>query len=276
MSDRITKIYNKLNTEAMLTAAPDLRFYLTGFSSSFGLVITDKRGSVFYTDARYLEAAQSALKASGICVKEMPKGVTEAQLVSDYNSVAVPFSRLTAEEYIALTNSATLTDSTQAFCEAMVCKEAGELKSVAAACKIADDAFNSLLPAVKEGVTENDIAAELEYLMRKGGASGVSFSTIVAFGANASVPHHETGLTKLKYGDEALIDFGCKYQGYCSDCTRTFLFGDDNAHGDFKRIYSHVLTAQNMVIDGLYSGISAKAADWLARGYLKNYGLDKY
>ena len=73
-------------------------------------------------------------------------------------------------------------------------------------------------------MTENDVAALLEFLMRDGGASGTSFDTIVCFGESSSVPHHDTGMRKLKFGDIILIDFGCKYNGYCSDCTRTFSF----------------------------------------------------
>ena len=125
-------------------------------------------------------------------------------------------------------------------------------------------------------MTENEVAAELEYLMRKYGASGTSFPTIVAFGKNASVPHHETGLTKLRFGDAVLIDFGCKTGGYCSDCTRTFLFGDDKKHGEFKAAYERVLTAHNLVKEGVTDGISGKAADAFARDYLAKFGLDKY
>lgn len=76
-------------------------------------------------------------------------------------------------------------------------------------------------------MTETEVAALLEYHMRTLGAYSTSFDTIVAFGPHAAVPHHETGDTRLKFGDEILIDFGCKVDGYCSDITRTFLFGDD-------------------------------------------------
>jgi len=98
----------------------------------------------------------------------------------------------------------------------------------------------------------------------------------VAFGANSSVPHHETGLRKLKFGDIILLDFGCKFGGYCSDCTRTFLFGDDKKHQNFKTAYEHVLTAHMLVKERITDGMTGSEADAIARGYLKENGLDKF
>ncbi len=125
-------------------------------------------------------------------------------------------------------------------------------------------------------MTENELAAELEYLMRSFGASGTSFPTIVGFGENSSVPHHETGLRKLKFGDIILIDYGCKVGGYCSDCTRTFLFGDDKKHQRFKTAYAHVLKAHMLVKERLTDGMTGRQADAIARDYLKANELDKF
>ena len=154
----------------------------------------------------------------------------------------------------------------------MAIKTEDELANIAKACEIAEDAFNLLLPEIKEGMTETEVAALLEYNMRKLGAQGVSFDTIVAFGAHASVPHYETGTTKLQFGDPILIDFGCKVNGYCSDITRTFLYGDDGKHEDFKKAYNAVLTAHNLVKEKLVSGMTGTQADAIAREYLKEQG----
>ena len=108
------------------------------------------------------------------------------------------------------------------------------------------------------------------------GADGTSFEPIVAFGRGSSVPHHETGDTKLKFGDVVLIDFGCKTQGYCSDCTRTFLFGDDGRHRDFKEKYAIVLEAHERVKETLVSGMTGREADAIARDLFAAKGLDKY
>jgi Xaa-Pro aminopeptidase len=108
--------------------------------------------------------------------------------------------------------------------------------------------------------------------MRALGAEGTSFPTIVAFGAHAAVPHHQTGDTKLKFGDEILIDFGCKINGYCSDITRTFLFGDDGKKEEFKKAYAAVLKAHELVKERVTSGMLGKEADAIAREYLKSQG----
>ncbi|MCD7728755.1 MAG: aminopeptidase P family protein [Clostridia bacterium] len=276
LSSRIEKIFNAVDADAVFTTADDLRFYLTGFESSFGCVLTDQNGTVFYTDSRYLEAAIAKLSPFGIKVEEMPRGKRPADLIEGYKKVAVPFSRITAQEYLQYSAKASLCDSTAAFDAAMIVKEQAELDAIKKACVAADNAFVQLLPRIKEGMSENDLAAELEYLMRLNGASGTSFSTIAAFGANASVPHHETGASKLKFGDSILVDFGCKIGGYCSDCTRTFLFGDDKKHEDFKSAYAHVLKAHMLVKEQVTDGFTGGQADAVARDYLQTFGLDKY
>ena len=270
-----SKIYNLVGAEAVLTEAGDLRKYLTGISTSFGYVLSDKDGTTFYTDSRYLEAATNVLNGSEITVKKFV-GPLE-HLLSSYKQIAIPVGRTLYTQYEKLkSNGLEIVDSLPAFTSAMSVKEDYELEYIKKACEITDEAFNSLLGQIKEGMTENEVAALLEYLMRKLGASGTSFDTIVAFGKNSSVPHHETGMRTLHYGDIILIDFGCKFGGYCSDCTRTFLFGDDKKHGDFKKAYESVLEAHNCAKENIIAGMTGKEADATARDCLKKYGLDKY
>ena len=269
-----SKIYNLVVAEAVLTEAADLRKYLTGFSSSFGYVLSDKNGSTFYTDPRYLEAAENLLKGSEISVKKYTLSIEK--LLSGYKQVAVPLERIGYLEYKKLQDAGLeIVDSSSAFTNAMAVKEDYEIENIKKACEITDKAFIQLLGEIKEGMTENEVAALLEFLMRKGGASGTSFDSIVGFGENSSVPHHETGNRKLRFGDIILIDFGCKFEGYCSDCTRTFLFGDDKKHGDFKKSYSKVLEAHMLVKEQLKSGMTGSQADSIARNHLKKHGLDE-
>lgn len=189
----------------------------------------------------------------------------------------MPLDRLTAKEYSEFLQSGyKIVDSADAFKSAMAVKSQAEIKNISLACSATDKAFLQLLGEIKEGMTENEVAALLEYLMRKNGASGTSFSTICAFGANGSVPHHETGTAKLRFGDAVLLDFGCKINGYCSDCTRTFLFGDDGKHAEFKDIYDKVLTAHMLVKQNFHSGMTGRQGDAFARNYLETQGLAKY
>ncbi len=276
MDLRSEKIYSSVGADALVTTQEDLRFYLTGFESSFGVVVIDGKSAKFYTDSRYLEAAKKNT-AAGFEVIEYPRGKKLSDLLSGYRNIAVPLERIPATEYLALRESGfELVDSMQAFKESMAVKSEDELARIKAACVATDKAFNELLPEIKEGMTENEVAALLEYLMRKHGASGTSFSTICGFGANASVPHHETGSAKLRFGDIILIDFGCKIGGYCSDCTRTFLFGDDKKHEEFKKAYAHVLEAHMLVKEQFRAGMTGREGDAIARDCLKKYGLDTY
>ncbi len=275
LTNNADKIYNSVGVEAVLTERSDLRQYLTGVATSFGYVISDKLGTVFYTDARYLERAQAALNGSGINVKIF-KGSLE-EILKNYKEIAVPLSSVTFREYKKLTDMGLkVADSDSAFISAMSVKQNYEKENIKKACEIAIKAFNKVLPIIKEGMTENEVAAELEYLMRKLGAEGTSFETIVAFGANSSIPHHETGQTKLKFGDIVLIDFGCKFGGYCSDCTRTFLYGDDRKHEEFKKVYGEVLNAHMIAKENFRDGITGKQADAFARDYLQGKKLAEY
>lgn len=275
--DTIRKIYDAVGADALVVKEDDLRFYLTHFSSSFGIVVADRDGASFYTDSRYLEAAEKSLAGQGISVKEYPRRTKLGELLKGYKSLGMPLGRISASDYLSLTEGGyEIKDSLGSFESAMAVKREDEIENIRLACAATDRAYMTLLGEIKEGMTENEVAALLEYLMRKNGASGTSFSTICAFGANGSVPHHETGNTALKFGDAVLIDFGCKINGYCSDCTRTFLFGDDGNHTEFKDIYQKVLTAHMLVKEKFVSGMTGKQGDAIARDYFASYGLDKY
>lgn len=277
VKNNANSILEMTGADALVTSAGDLRFYLTGFSSTFGIVVADVSQTVFYTDSRYIEAAEKQLSDSGITVCEYARGATLSKILSGYKTIAVPFDRLTANEYISFKKAGfELVDSMPYFEEKMAVKTGEEIANISLACAATDRAFEELLPLIKEGVSENELAALLEYLMRKHGASDVSFKTICAFGANGSVPHHETGESKLKFGDSILIDFGCKINGYCSDCTRTFLFGDDGKHEEFKGLYEKVLCAHMLVKEEFRSGMTGKEGDAIARDYLAEYDLAKY
>ena len=242
-----SKIFAEAGADALFIEQDFIRRYLTGFYSTDGYAVVTREGCTFVVDSRYFEAAEKALKNTNIKLVEGLYKQAEV-LLSGAKTVGVPypFTNLSRAETLKK-NGFMLTDCMPALQAAMEIKTSKEIALIEKACEIAEDAYLALLPEIKEGMTESEVAALLEYKMRKFGASGVSFETIVAFGANGSVPHHETGSTKLKFGDAVLIDFGCKYEGYCSDCTRTFLFGDDKKHEDFKKVYAQVLHAHELV-----------------------------
>ena len=126
-----------------------------------------------------------------------------------------------------------------------------------------------MIPIIKQ------IAAELEYLFKKNGASDKSFDTIIAFGANSAVPHHETGNKKLTKNMPVLMDFGCIYRGYCSDMTRTLWFGDTPSE-KFLSAYEAVYDAHMNASENIVQGMNGGEADALARDILNNRGYGEY
>ena len=276
--DNTKKVFREIKADAMLTGSPDLRRYLTGFASSFGFVYTDAQESVFFTDPRYAEGARAALKHSyiGVEVAKSEETVLEYIKSKKIKTLAVPMERLTLPAYEALKKRRfRLIDSMPALKAAMCVKGEEELAAVARACRIAEEAYEELLSSLKEGMTENETAGYLEYLMRKHGAENRSFETIAAFGKNTSVPHHASCGDKLKKGMPVLLDFGCKADGYCSDITRTFLFGE-SGDDEFKEVYGRVLDAHRIAADKIRAGMTGKEADAFARDHLRQYGLDKF
>ena len=266
------RVLNFSGCEAVYVSCMHLLRYVSGLEAENGCAVVDQTGTTLYTDMRYMEAAEKLLVGTDV-TPTLYKQDDVLKRLANYESVGISFDQTSHSEFLTLEKAGVkLVNIDDALAQAMTVKNSWELENIAKACEIAEKAFNELLPQIKEGMTETEVAAILEYNMRKLGSEGTSFSTIVAFGAHASVPHHETGDTKLKFGDEILIDFGCKVNGYCSDITRTFLFGDDNKHEEFKKAYDAVLTAHELVKEKLVSGMTGAEADAIAREYLKEQG----
>ena len=135
-------------------------------------------------------------------------------------------------------------------------KTADEIASIKQAAAIGDQALANILPLIKEGITERELAIELDYQMAKLGSEEVSFATILGFGERSALPHGIPSSRKLKQGDLILIDFGAVMNGYRSDMTRTFVFGKADAKQ--KHIYQLVQEAQQAAIDKLTEGISGQ------------------
>ncbi|MDE6274782.1 MAG: M24 family metallopeptidase, partial [Clostridiales bacterium] len=210
---RAKKVFDGAGADVLLIQADFLRRYLTGFASTDGYVVVEKDKCTLVVDSRYSEAAEKQLSGSDIKIVEGVYATAE-ELIKDYKVVGVPYPFLSLTDAGRLTDRGfTLKDCMPAFKAAMMIKSAEEIALIQRACTIAEEGLLKLLPEIKEGMTESETAALLEYNMRSLGAEGVSFDTIVAFGANGSVPHHETGRDKLKFGDPVLIDFGCKVEG---------------------------------------------------------------
>lgn len=253
------------------------RFYYTDYASTDGYVILSENKTVLVVDSRYLYEARQVLA---------PKGI-EVVLGSNYDAlknaidftgaktVGIDFSLTSVKEFDVLKEQFSqirFVDIADEIAQDMIIKSDEEILRTKVACEIAQRSYFEILPLLKKGITEREVANELEYRFKKYGASGKSFDTIVAFGANSAVPHHETGDDTLKDNSVVLIDFGCVYKGYCSDMTRTCFFGTPTQ--EFIDAYNAVYEAHMFALDNISEGMTGAEADSLARNTLKKYGMD--
>ena len=159
-----------------------------------------------------------------------------------------------------------------------IIKNENEIQKIKKACQIGDEAFKYIQEKIKSGVTEKEIAFEIEMFIKKSGVD-ISFPPIVAFGKNSSIPHHQTGNTKLSKNQIILLDFGVKFENYCSDMTRTVFFG--KADDKFRKIYNTVLKSQksaieqlnNLAINGKSKMVNGKSIDRIARSHIIKNGF---
>ncbi len=269
------------NVDAALITSEAGTFYLTGYANDSAYVLLTKSGAFYFTDTRYTEESKAACgdgaevitvnsrdayeKIFGIMIKTGVKTLGfegKYTTFNDYSAMSKAF------EGIKLVPVDATLDELRSV------KTRDEISLIKKAASINDRAFAKTLKKIKAGVTERQVSSELEYQMRKLGADGLAFTTIVAFGANTSKPHAHAGDTVLREGMPVTIDFGCKYKGYCSDITRTFAFGDPGA--DFRKIYDAVLNANMRGISAVKAGVKGCDVDNASRDYLKSEGLAEY
>ncbi len=253
------------------------RLYYLGFHSTAGYVVVTKDETFFVVDNRYFKAAEKALTKKGVKVISGADYSVFKEITDKINAatVGIDFTKVTLSGFEVLKKLGyDYVDISQELVKMAAIKSDEELKNIKKACDIAEKSWLAVLPFIKEGITEKQLAAELEYNFRKNGAGGTSFDTIVAFGKNAAVPHHETGDTKLKKNECVLMDFGCTYKGYCSDMTRTMFFGTPDE--EFEKVYLAVLLAHKTAAEKIKAGITGKDADKYARDVLDSLGYGKY
>ncbi|MDD3147148.1 MAG: aminopeptidase P family protein [Candidatus Riflebacteria bacterium] len=254
--------------------------YLCGYSGSCGTLLVTKKDAVFFTDFRYQEqsAAEIGDAAEIVIFKNNQIETMKARIKK------ARIKALGVEKSINIRQFLLFSDEfkkdlypTENLVERLrQIKDADELKSLKKAFAIADGAFAELMKVIKPGMTENEVAAHLEFFMKMAGSEAPSFATIIASGPNSSCPHHQPGSRKLKSGEMVKIDFGAVADGYHSDMTRTVFLG--KATAKFKKIYATVLEAQKKAIKALKVGAICKDIDSVARkvitdaGYGDNFG----
>ena len=267
-------------TEALLLTSPYSLRYHTGFSGGEGVALMSKRGNYLFVDSRYTEAAEK--ETENFTVIEFGGGKRNqeiAQRIEEWkiSSLGYEEETMTVSEYQSLKEFLKVEEwvgCSRELRELRMVKSEDELSVLRKAEQIGVDAYLAVLPQIKEGMTENELAAELEYQMRKRGAEGTSFETIAISGKKTSMPHGKPDNKKIEYGDLITMDFGCKYQGYCSDMTRTVVLG--KASEEQKKIYETVRLAQETGLGAIRPGITGKESDGAARKVIEAAGFGKY
>ena len=260
--------------DAFLTTDSVTRFYLTGFKSSNGFLFVTKKGAHFFTDFRYIEAAEKecigCTVSAGSRKEALPKIIAEENI----KTIAFEDDLVTVAGLEALKKefeNCAFVSIGKVIKGMMELKTPEEMEKVRTAQEITDKAFAAVLPLLRPDMKETDVAAEIEYQMKKFGASDKSFDTIAVSGTNSARPHGVPRPVQLEKGF-LTMDFGCIYGGYCSDMTRTVVIG--KADADMKKVYHTVLDAQLAAIAAVKEGMTGEALDKIARDIIYGAGYE--
>jgi len=280
MIHRIKKLWRLLEaeTDGMLITSPENVRYLCGFTGTEGIVLLTRREGFFLTDGRYtIQAQQQVKQLTVITFREKFRDL--GRLIKKLHLRALGFEarHVTVAELHDLekeTQLVTLKPCTDVLDRLRMVKDPAEIALLRKAARIAAQSLQEVMPLIRPGIRELDVACELEYRMKKNGGDGPAFQPIVASGYRAALPHGVASLKKIAAGDVVVIDYGTVYRGYASDETCTVFVGKPTARQ--KKIYSIVLEAHDRAIAALRPGKALKAIDAAARGYIEQQGFKKY
>lgn len=246
--------------------------YLSGFTGSSSYLYISHSKKVLMTDFRYIEQARKQCPEFEV-IDYISVGLDNvlSELCGDEHIKVLGLEEhlMTHREYQFVTEHLGELEFYNLECvveKLRWIKDKDELGFIEEAAQIADSAFEHILKYIKPGVMEWDIAIELEYYMKKNGATALSFPTIVASGTRSSLPHGRASHKYIKEGEFVTLDFGCIFKGYCSDMTRTVVVG--KATDEQKSIYKTVLNAQMKALEAIKAGLSGKEIDKIARDYI--------
>lgn len=277
--DRFREKLDKLGIDVYLeTYLPNIR-YLTGFSGSNAFLFIGKDFSLFVSDPRYEEQSKEEVEGADIfiyrkdlfeCKSSLPDSKLKLGVPADYIKCSL-YNKI--KENLEMFDVVLLDDPVK---ELRKTKTEEEISLIRESQTITDKIFEDILKIVKPGeMTELDLAAEIEYRMKKFGAEKPSFDTIVATGPHSALPHAKPRNVKINQETPLLMDFGNYYKGYSSDMTRTVWIGE-NPPEKFIEIYQVVLEAQERAENEARPGMTGKEIDNLAREVIEKAGYGKY
>ena len=276
--DKLNRILDELNVDGIyLTDLFNLR-YFTGFTGTTGIALATKEGKYFFSDFRYRSQAAKQVEPMGFEFVEVSRG--SIKLVGEFieklglKKIGFEDKNMTFSEYQIIKElfKAELVPVGEKLIFERMVKDEKEIATIKKAIEISDVAFNEVLKIIKEGVSEKEIAAYMEYIQRKLGAENRSFNTIIASGYRSALPHGVASDKKIEKDEFITMDFGAYYDGYVSDMTRTIYYGN-NITDRHKEIYNTVLEAQLLGIKTIKEGIRSDEVDSVVRNFFKEKGL---
>jgi Xaa-Pro aminopeptidase len=267
----------------LVTHLPNIH-YLSGFTGSAGVLIVGQRqrDSVFFTDGRYTQQARQ--EVTGVRIRILP-GKSALAAASEWMAqqkswrrIGIDPAHLTVAERGAFAKSfrgkARLVDAPDIVGRMRMVKDPGEVAKIRAACHLGVTLVDRLLEVVRPGVTETQVAGELEFAARRLGADQMAFTTIVAGGPRSSLPHGRASQAALPARGFVVCDFGVILTGYCSDMTRTLHLGRPSK--EERRVYEAVREAQQAALDAVKPGATVGEVDRTARKYLQKLNLARF
>lgn len=283
MNDRLKRLYGVLDDmglDAVLLTDGYNIHYLSGYRGHTGCMLVYKDRTYILTDARYTE--QVSCEAPDVeCVDIGGDGYAKSIRALINRKIRLGFenNQISYREYKAYSNelgeTAELVSLDGTVDKLRQIKTVQEIEILSCAEAIGDKAFTDILTYIRPGITEQDVALQLEISMRSNGATGLSFDTIAASGINSSLPHAVPTEHILKNGEFLTMDFGCVYEGYCSDMTRTVYIGDSPTDKQLD-VYNTVLHAQLEALNMVRPGIRCSDVDACARGIIADAGYGEF
>ena len=272
----IRKILDK--NQAALIASDANRKYLTGFSSSAGIIYISENAAAFLIDFRYYEKAKREVRNFDVILlskafeqlNDLIKKENVKSLLIETDSIYLSDYKSYSENLV----SEVLPDDklSKKLSELRSIKSREELECIKTAQGFAEKTFDYILNRIKPGVTEREIMLDMEFYMRRLGSEGVAFDFIVVSGKNSSLPHGVPTDKKIETGDFITMDFGAKFKGYCSDMTRTVAVGFVSE--EQRNVYNTVLKAQKAAFDLIRPGVVCKYVDKASRDLIYQSGYE--
>lgn len=282
MTTSLKTLMGKLpsGTNAAIITSDENRHYLTNMKSSAGTLIVTAKTCYFIIDFRYIEKAKTVISGVEVLLQsdDLYKQINEILAKENVKTVAIEADTVSVSQFKGLSEKLTevkisdASDLSQTIEKLRRIKSSEELDLIKKAQAITDKTFLHMLDYIKQGMSEKQVELELEYTLRRLGATSLAFSSIVVSGANSSLPHGVASDKLLENGDFVTMDFGAAYNGYCSDMTRTIAIG--SVSEEQKKVYDTVLAANLLAIDAISIGKKYSEIDAVARNLIYSSGYE--